>query len=64
MSSLTVSKLVDAIVVLQRMADLQLPIDPAQLGKLRADAFCASSALRHCGLDEMTVEMRADKEAA
>lgn len=64
MSKLTASQLVDAIVVLRRVADLEYSVDPAQLGRLRADAFIALNTLQACGLSGITVEVRSDKEAA
>ena len=55
---LTAEHVSAAVEVLHRVSDLNFPIDPLVLGKLRADAFGAASDLRIFGLRDAKIEVK------
>jgi hypothetical protein len=55
---LTAEHIAAAIEALHRISDLNYPIDPIELGRLRADAFVAASDLRIFGLRNVPIEVQ------
>lgn len=55
---LTVEHVLAAVEVLNRVSDLNFPVDPLVLGKLRADAFVAASDLRIFGLRDVKIKVK------
>ena len=55
---LTAEHVCAAVEVLHRVSDLNFPIDPLVLGKLRADAFGAASDLRIFGLRNVKIDVK------
>ena len=55
---LTAEHVSAAVEVLHRVSDLNFPVDPLVLGKLRADAFVAASDLRIFGLRDFKIEVK------
>ena len=55
---LTAEHVSAAVEALNRVSDLNFPIDPLVLGKLRADAFAAASDLRIFGLRDVKIEVK------
>ena len=55
---LTAEHVSAAVEVLHRVSDLNFPVDPLVLGKLRADAFVAASDLRIFGLRDFKIDVK------
>ena len=55
---LTAEHVSAAVEVLNRVSDLNFPIDPLVLGKLRAYAFVAARDLRIFGLRDVKIEVK------
>ena len=55
---LTAEHVSAAVEALNRVGDLNFPIDPLVLGKLRADAFAEASDLRIFGLRDVKIEVK------
>jgi hypothetical protein len=55
---LTAEHVSAAVEALNRVSDLNFPIDPLVLGKLRADAYVAASDLRIFGLRNVPIEVQ------
>ena len=55
---LTAEHISAAVEVLNRVSDLNFPVDPLVLGKLRADAFSAASDLRIFGLRDFKIDVK------
>ena len=55
---LTAEHVSAAVEVLKRVSDLNFPIDPLVLGKLRADAFGAATDLRIFGLRDVKIDVK------
>ena len=55
---LTAEHVSAAVEALNRVSDLNFPIDPLVLGKLRADAFVAARDLRIFGLRDVKIEIK------
>ena len=57
---LTAEHVSAAVEVLNRVSDLDFPIDPLVLGKLRSDAFVAAIGLRIYGLRDVKIDVKGD----